>query len=106
MNARRMVSRASLVRTPGLDRHGLNHFVQRGILSEVDPQFLSPDESLHSVPSVTVGDFWRWAYSGVLSNRNRSILAEFIVGSALGVVRSPRVERAAVDLRYNGYYSI
>ena len=49
-----------------------------------------------------MGDFWSWAYSDILSNRNRSIFAEFIVGSALGVVDSPRVEWDAVDLRYKG----
>jgi hypothetical protein len=58
---------------------------------------------LESLPDVTVCDFWRWAYSDVLSNRNRSILAEFLVGSALGVLDSPRIEWDAVDLRYNGF---
>jgi hypothetical protein len=48
--------------------------------------------------SATVGDFWRWAYSDILSNRNRSIFAEFIVGNALGVVDKPRVEWDSVDL--------
>ena len=27
-----------------------------------------------------MGDFWQGAYSNILSNRNRSIFAEFIVG--------------------------
>ena len=58
---------------------------------------------MHGVPGATIGDFWKWAYSDVLSNRNRSILAEFIVGVALGVVDKPRVEWDAVDLRYNGF---
>ena len=49
-----------------------------------------------------MGDFWQWAYSDVLSNRNRSIFAEFIVGTALGAVDSPRVEWDAFDLRYDG----
>lgn len=40
-------------------------------------------------------------YSDILSNRNRSIFAEFIVGSALGVVDTPRTEWDCVDHRYN-----
>jgi hypothetical protein len=50
----------------------------------------------------TLGDFWAWAYSDVLSNRNRSVLAEYIVGALLAVVDEPRVEWDAVDLRYRG----
>ncbi len=50
----------------------------------------------------TVGDFSQWAHSDVLSNWNRSIFAEYIVGVALGVVDKPRVEWDAVDLRYGG----
>jgi hypothetical protein len=38
----------------------------------------------------------------VLSNRNRSVFAEFMVGVALGVTDQPRVEWDAVDLRYGG----
>lgn len=34
----------------------------------------------------TVGDFWAWAFSDVLSNVNRAVLAEWLVGSALGCV--------------------
>jgi hypothetical protein len=48
----------------------------------------------------TIGDFWRWAYSDLLSNGNRSVFAEFMVGTALGCLDSPRVEWDAVDLRY------
>jgi len=51
---------------------------------------------------LTLADFWSWAYSDVLSNRNRSIFAEFLVASALGVLDSPRVEWDSVDLRYRG----
>jgi hypothetical protein len=51
---------------------------------------------------VTVGDFWQWAYSDILSNRNRSIFAEYIVGVALGVVNKPRVEWDSADLEYQG----
>ncbi len=49
---------------------------------------------------VTVGDFWSWAYSDILSNTDRAVFAEFVVGTALGVTDAPRVEWDAVDLRY------
>ncbi len=49
---------------------------------------------------VTVGDFWSWAYSDILSNTGRAVFAEFVVGKALGVTDAPRVEWDAVDLRY------
>jgi hypothetical protein len=63
-------------------------------------EFLNFADHIPGLDGRTVGDFWRWAYSDVLSNRNRSIFAEFIVGTALGVVDKPRVEWDAVDLRY------
>ncbi len=40
--------------------------------------------------------------SDLLSNRNRSIFAEFLVGAALGVLDKPRVEWDAFDLIYQG----
>jgi hypothetical protein len=51
---------------------------------------------------VTVGEFWSWAYSDILSNTDRAVFAEFVVGTALGVTDAPRVEWDAVDLRYGG----
>ncbi|MBI1294130.1 hypothetical protein GC175_04120 [bacterium] len=54
------------------------------------------------LPDLTLGDFWSWAYSDLLNNRNRSIFAEFIVGVALGVIDTPRIEWDGVDLRYKG----
>jgi hypothetical protein len=49
-----------------------------------------------------LGDFWQWAYSDVMNNRNRSILAEWLVGSALGVVDQVREEWDGCDLSYSG----
>ncbi|MGQ9688954.1 MAG: hypothetical protein ACUVXF_09240 [Desulfobaccales bacterium] len=66
------------------------------------PKKRSPDEQIKGLGQLTLGDFWAWAYSDLLSNRNRAILAEFIVGAALGVIDSPRVEWDAVDLSYQG----
>ncbi len=53
--------------------------------------------------SHTVGSFWQWAYSDILSNRNRSIFTEYLVGCAIGVVdEGVREEWASHDLLYNG----
>lgn len=52
--------------------------------------------------NLTIADFWQWAYSDILSNRNRAIFAEFLVGAALGVLDNIRVEWDSVDLRYRG----
>jgi len=61
---------------------------------------LNPEDRILGVEGLSLGDFWSWAYSDILSNRNRSVFAEFIVGSALGVIDEPRIEWDAVDLRY------
>ncbi|GAB3055164.1 hypothetical protein [Virgibacillus ainsalahensis] len=45
------------------------------------------DESLIKGTDASVSDFWRWAYSDMLSNTNRGILAEFLVGHAFGINR-------------------
>jgi hypothetical protein len=66
-------------------------------------RFLHFNDPIPGLDGRTVGDFWRWAYSDVLSNTNRSVLAEYIVGVALGVVTQPRVEWDAVDLRYGNF---
>ena len=46
-----------------------------------------------------VSDFWRWAYSNLAANNLRGPLAEFLVGSELGVIDQSRVEWADHDLR-------
>lgn len=33
----------------------------------------------------TLFDFWRWAYSDIISNAYRGVLAEYIVAIALGI---------------------
>jgi hypothetical protein len=44
-------------------------------------------------------EFWRWSASDLVSNSTRGVLAEFIVGSALGVpLDGSRDEWAAYDL--------
>ena len=61
-----------------------------------------PDEVIIGLGGLTIGDFWSWAYSDIMNNRNRSIFAEFIVGSALGAINKPRIEWDAFDLVYRG----
>ena len=61
---------------------------------------LNTSETIVGINHLTIGDFWSWAYSDILSNRNRSVFAEFLVASALGITDNPRIEWNAVDLRY------
>lgn len=63
---------------------------------------LDPRTSIKGLDGISIVNFWSWAYSDILSNRNRSIFAEFIVASALGVIENPRIEWDAVDVEYNG----
>jgi hypothetical protein len=46
----------------------------------------------------TVADFWRWACSDLTSNALRGVLAEYLVGRALGCVQGIRTEWDACDL--------
>lgn len=43
-------------------------------------------------------DFWQWSASDLLTNRQRGILAEFIVASSLNLLKSPREEWDSYDL--------
>lgn len=36
--------------------------------------------------NLTMNDYWRWAYSDLNNNITRSVLAEFIVASSLGII--------------------
>ena len=38
--------------------------------------------------NLTMNDYWRWAYSDLKNNINRSVLAEFIVASALDIIHT------------------
>ncbi|HLP27552.1 MAG TPA: hypothetical protein VK147_02850 [Candidatus Didemnitutus sp.] len=48
----------------------------------------------------------QWAYSDHLSNANRGVLAEYIVGLAVGATEKPRVEWDKYDLVTPGGVSI
>ena len=43
-------------------------------------------------------DFWKWTLSDLIENRNRGILAEFIVKQSLKIKSSTRLEWDAFDL--------
>lgn len=64
--------------------------------------FKDPLTLIKGLSDATILDFWKWAYSDILTNRNRSIFAEFIVGHLLGVLDNPREEWAPYDFEYNG----
>jgi hypothetical protein len=44
-------------------------------------------------------DFWQWAFSDLLSNALRGVLAEYIVACAAGCTQRPRTEWDAYDLQ-------
>lgn len=47
-------------------------------------------------------DFWRWAHSDFLSNAQRGVLAEYIVGTALNCLKKKRLEWDAHDFVTDG----
>jgi len=64
------------------------------------PQKLDPHLKIKE--TTTLLDFWQWAYSDIMNNRNRAILAEFIVGTALDCLNETRIEWDSSDLIYKG----
>ncbi len=56
----------------------------KAVLLDADDSFKrSNGDARRSLP--TVGAFWRWAFSNLADNTVRGVLAEFFVGTALGV---------------------
>ena len=47
--------------------------------------------------SPNLGDFWRWAYSRLLTNVARGVLAEFLVANALGIIDKPFIRNEEWD---------
>lgn len=58
----------------------------------------SPFQSAGQTLDFSIVDFWSWSQSDLVENRNRGILAEFLVMKALGIQRSTRLEWDDVDL--------
>jgi len=60
-----------------------------------------PFRSGSQVLQATVLDYWRWSASNLMSNRERGILGEFLVATALGLGKEPRIEWNGYDLKYS-----
>lgn len=72
-------------------------------MPELDPipaRLRSGDEPFlaASAAPFTLRDFWRWSSSDLMSNTTRGVLAEFLVGRAVGALRELRVEWDEYDL--------
>jgi hypothetical protein len=67
--------------------------IQTAPLSPSDP-FIFDNHPL----DFRIVDFWAWNQSDLVENRNRGILAEFLVMKALGLHRPTRLEWDEVDL--------
>lgn len=67
------------------------------------PQKLDPStrfkDGPDSVNRRTISDFWQWAYSDLMQNVERAVLAEYIVAVLIGVDNEPRVPWLAYDLK-------
>ncbi len=61
---------------------------------EPNQQFVVGDKML----DFKLVDFWKWGLSDLIENRNRGVLAEFIVKQALEVKSNTRLEWDAFDL--------
>ena len=48
--------------------------------------------------SSSVGVFWQWAYSDIVGNTSRGVLAEFIVSRALGSTARVRTNWTSYDV--------
>lgn len=46
---------------------------------------------------MTVSDFWSWAYSDLLNNTSRGVLAEYLVKSSFNFTPSPKNSQVRVD---------
>jgi hypothetical protein len=71
----------------------------------IPPRRLSGDEAFQAEggqAAATVLDFWKWAFSDLMSNASRGVLAEFIVATALDSTSHLRQEWAPFDLKYQG----
>jgi hypothetical protein len=64
------------------------------------PRKVGPTLIISGLHNATMGDFWAWAYSDLVSNTVRPLFAEYLVGESLNLTREPRVEWDSVDFRY------
>lgn len=64
------------------------------------PEFADPDVDIAGVPGKHLVDLWQWAYSDLVSNDIRGVVAEYLVGLALDCLSSPRPGWVGWDLDY------
>jgi hypothetical protein len=65
------------------------------------PERRRPDEKVPKTGR-TIGDFWAWAYSDLLTNIPRAVFAEWLVGSALDADHGIRPSWEPYDLDHAG----
>ncbi len=71
----------------------------RNIEDGIETEPRNASELFVEMPSpTTLGDFWQWAYSDIVGNINRGILAEFIVARVLGSPEAVRTIWTSYDL--------
>lgn len=54
-----------------------------------------------NIDNLTLADYWVWSYSDLTDRTNRSVLAEFIVASALGIIENTTRKSARLCGSYN-----
>lgn len=69
----------------------------RTTIKQGDEKFIFNDKDL----DINILNFWQWSASDILTNRQRGILAEYIIASALDLTKQPREEWDAYDLITN-----
>ena len=50
-------------------------------------------------PLSSLLEFWRWAYSDLIGNTGRGMIAEYLVACALGISKEPRISWGSYDLK-------
>lgn len=71
-------------------------------LKEIEAKLKDPNEHFRfngQSFDFRIVDFWAWNQSDLVENRNRGILAEFIVRQAIGIEQPTRLEWDAYDLK-------
>lgn len=67
------------------------------------PQKLDPStrfkEGPDSINRRTISDFWQWAYSDLMQNVERAVLAEYLVATLMDVDNNLRIPWVAYDLK-------
>ena len=70
----------------------------------IEPERLTGEEAIIAPNGDKVGcliDFWRWAYSDLVSNATRGALAEYLVACALDIHHTERISWDKYDLLTN-----